>query len=215
MGAVCCAITEQEAGREGLSSSVAGSAGLPLVYGSRVDTEHRGLQASGGVVEVWLFDPQQGHPILPIRVLAGVPALEAHQQDGDDEDAEDGERVEEDEVEERVIGADDGLQRGTWNRGKSVRAGSPDRRPSFPKPSPRPTQPPHPPCLPRLLLREGRAPSPPALLSQLRLFPSQLEVHSKQCLHLLPGASTGCSESHRIKCSLSIVNPTASRWWGS
>lgn len=92
------------------------SAGLPLVYGSWVDAEHGGLQASGGVVEVWLFDPQQGYPVLPVRVLAGIAALEAHQQDGDDEDAKDGERVEEDEVEEGVIGADDGLQGGTWNR---------------------------------------------------------------------------------------------------
>ena len=90
------------------------SPAVPLVYGSWVDTEHRGLQASGGVVEVWLLDPQQGHPILPLGVLAGVPALEAHQQDGDDKDAKDGERVEEDEVEECVVGADDGLQGGTW-----------------------------------------------------------------------------------------------------
>lgn len=77
-----------------------------------MDAEHRGLQASGGVVEVRLFDPQQGHPVLPVGVFAGVPALETHQQDGDDEDAEDGERVEEDEVEERVVGADDRLQGG-------------------------------------------------------------------------------------------------------
>ena len=89
------------------------SPAVPLVYGSWVYTEHRGLQASGGVVEVWLLDPQQGHPILPLGVLAGVPALEAHQQDGDDKDAKDGERVEEDEVEECVVGADDGLQGGT------------------------------------------------------------------------------------------------------
>lgn len=79
-----------------------------------MDAEHRGLQAGRGVVEVRLLDPQQGHPVLPLRVLAGVPAFEAHQQDGDDEDAEDGERVEEDEVEEGVVGADERLQRGTW-----------------------------------------------------------------------------------------------------
>lgn len=78
-----------------------------------MDTEHRGLQASGGIVEVWFLDPQQRYPILPVGVLAGVPALEAHQQDGDDEDAEDGERVEEDEVEECIVGADDRLQGGT------------------------------------------------------------------------------------------------------
>lgn len=62
---------------------------------------------------MWLFDPQQRHPVLPIGVLAGVPALETHQQDGDDKNAKDGERVEEDEVEECIIGADDGLEGGT------------------------------------------------------------------------------------------------------
>lgn len=78
-----------------------------------MDAKHRGLQARGGVVKVWFFDPQQGHPVLPIGVFAGIPALETHQQDGDDKDAEDGERVEEDEIEKRVVGADDGLQGGT------------------------------------------------------------------------------------------------------
>lgn len=61
-----------------------------------------------------LFDPQQGNPILALRVLAGVSALEPHQEDGDDQDAKDGEGVEEHKVEEGVIGADDRLQRGAW-----------------------------------------------------------------------------------------------------
>lgn len=61
-----------------------------------------------------LFDPQQGHPVLALRVLAGASALEPHQEDGDDQDAEDGEGVEEHEVEEGVIGADDRLQCGAW-----------------------------------------------------------------------------------------------------
>lgn len=61
-----------------------------------------------------LFDPQQGDPILALRVLAGVSALEPHQEDGDDQDAKDGERVEEHKVEEGVIGADDRLQGGAW-----------------------------------------------------------------------------------------------------
>lgn len=39
-------------------------------------------------------------------------ALIAHQEHGDEEDAEDGERVEEDKVEERVIGAHHRLQCG-------------------------------------------------------------------------------------------------------
>lgn len=75
-----------------------------------MDAEHGRLQARRGVVEVWLFDPQQRHPILAFGVLAGVPAFETHQQDGDDKDAEDGEGVEEDEVEERVIGTDERLE---------------------------------------------------------------------------------------------------------
>lgn len=57
-----------------------------------------------------LFDPQQGDPVLALRVLAGVSALEPHQEDGDDQDAKDGEGVEEHKVEEGVIGADDRLQ---------------------------------------------------------------------------------------------------------
>lgn len=60
-----------------------------------------------------LFDPQQGNPVFALRILAGVPTLEPHQEDGDDQDAEDGEWVEEDKVEEGVIGADDRLQGGT------------------------------------------------------------------------------------------------------
>lgn len=39
-------------------------------------------------------------------------ALVAHQEHGNDEDAEDGERVEEDKVEERVVGAYHRLQGG-------------------------------------------------------------------------------------------------------
>lgn len=108
------AVPSQSERQCGSASAPGGQCPLgPSVYGSWVDAEDRRLQAGGGVVEVWFFDPQQGHPILPIRVLAGAPALEAHQQDGDDKDAEDGERVEEDEVEERIVGADDGLQGGT------------------------------------------------------------------------------------------------------
>lgn len=61
-----------------------------------------------------LFDPQQGDPILALRVLAGVSALEPHQEDGDDQDAKDRERVEEHKVEEGIIGADDRLQGGAW-----------------------------------------------------------------------------------------------------
>lgn len=83
-----------------------------LVYSSRVDAEDGWLQASGRIVEVWLFDPQQRDPIFALRVLAGVPAFESHQQDGDDQDAEDGKGVEEHKVKEGIVGADDGLQSG-------------------------------------------------------------------------------------------------------
>lgn len=65
-----------------------------------------------------LFDPQQGDPILALRVLAGVSALEPHQEDGDDQDAKDGEGVEEHKVEEGVIGTDDGLQGGACKETK-------------------------------------------------------------------------------------------------
>lgn len=83
-----------------------------LIHGSWVDTEDWWLQAGGRVVEVRLFDPQQGDPVLALRVLARVPALEPHQENGDDQDAKDGEGVEEHKVEEGVVGADDRLQAG-------------------------------------------------------------------------------------------------------
>jgi len=73
-GAVACPITEHEAMRKSpqgfpdptlpWATSVGGA--TSLVYGSRVDAEHRRLQASRGVVEVRLLDPQQRHPILPL-----------------------------------------------------------------------------------------------------------------------------------------------------
>lgn len=51
-----------------------------------------------------LFYPQERRSILALLVLAGAPALVTHQQDRDEENAEDGEGVKEDEVEERVVG---------------------------------------------------------------------------------------------------------------
>lgn len=95
-----------------LSLHVPSGTSASLVHGSRVDTEDWWLKASGRVVEVRLFDPQQGDPIFALRVLAGVSALKPHQEDGDDQDAEDGEWVKEHEVEEGIIGADDRLQGG-------------------------------------------------------------------------------------------------------
>lgn len=54
---------------------------------------------------MWFFNPQERGAVLAFLALAVVPALVAHQQQGDEEDAEDGEGVEEDEVEEGVVGA--------------------------------------------------------------------------------------------------------------
>lgn len=66
--------------------------------------ESRGVQTGGGIAEVGLFDPEEGSSVLALLILTGAAALVTHQQDSDEEDAEDRERVEEDEVEERVVG---------------------------------------------------------------------------------------------------------------
>lgn len=66
--------------------------------------ESRGVQTGGGIAEVGLFDPQEGSTVLAFLILTVAAALVTHQQDGDEEDAEDRERVKEDEVEERVVG---------------------------------------------------------------------------------------------------------------
>lgn len=52
-----------------------------------------------------LFNPQEGGAVLAFLALAVAAALVAHKQHGDEEDAEDGEGVKEDEVEEGVVGA--------------------------------------------------------------------------------------------------------------
>lgn len=62
------------------------------------------VQTGGGITEVGLFDPQEGSSVLTLLILTGAAALVTHQKDGDEEDAEDRERVEEDEVEEGVVG---------------------------------------------------------------------------------------------------------------
>lgn len=78
-----------------------------LVDGSGVQAESRWVQAGGGVTKVWLFDPEEGGAVLAFLALAVVAALVAHEEQGDEEDAEDGEGVEEDKVEEGIVGADD------------------------------------------------------------------------------------------------------------
>lgn len=51
------------------------------------------------------FNPQEGGTVLALLALAVVAALVAHQQQGDEEDAKNGEGVKEDEVEEGLVGA--------------------------------------------------------------------------------------------------------------
>lgn len=70
---------------------------------------------------MWLFDPKQGDPIFAFWILAGVSALEPHQQDGDDQNAEDGEGIKEHKVEEGIVGADDRLQRGAWKTSQEAK----------------------------------------------------------------------------------------------
>lgn len=51
------------------------------------------------------FNPQEGGAVLAFLALAVVAALKADQQHSDEQNAEDGEGVKEDKVEERVVGA--------------------------------------------------------------------------------------------------------------
>lgn len=63
-----------------------------------------GVQTGWGIAEVGLFDPQERRSVLALLVFAGAAALVSHQQDRDEEDAKDREGVEENEVEEGVVG---------------------------------------------------------------------------------------------------------------
>lgn len=72
------------------------------------------VQAGWGVVDVRLFDPEEWDPVLALLAFSQVPGLITNQQYRHEEDAEDGEGVEEDEIEERVAGADDRLECGCW-----------------------------------------------------------------------------------------------------
>lgn len=87
--------------------------GVPrLVNRAGVQAECRWVQTGGGVTEVRLFNPQEGGAVLAFLALAVAAALVAHQEQGDEEDAEDGEGVEENKVEEGVVGAHHGLEGG-------------------------------------------------------------------------------------------------------
>lgn len=74
--------------------------------------ERRRVQTRGRVAEVGFLDPQQGGAVLALLALAVAAALVAHRQQGDEQDGKDGEGVEEDEVEERLAGADDRVDGG-------------------------------------------------------------------------------------------------------
>lgn len=52
-----------------------------------------------------LFDPEQRRTVFAFLILVGTPALVAHQQNCNEQDAKDGKGVEENEVEKRVVGA--------------------------------------------------------------------------------------------------------------
>lgn len=75
-----------------------------LLHRARVKAEGWGVQTGWGIAEVGLFDPQERRSVLALLVFAGAAALVSHQQDRDEEDAKDREGVEENEVEEGVVG---------------------------------------------------------------------------------------------------------------
>lgn len=86
-----------------------------------MQAERRRVQTRGRVAEVGLLDPQQGGAVLALLALAVAAALVAHRQQGDEQDAEDGEGVEEDEVEERLAGADDRVDGGLCGTDRRTR----------------------------------------------------------------------------------------------
>lgn len=51
------------------------------------------------------FNPEQRCSVLAFLILVGTPALVAHQQNCDEQDAKDGEWVEENKIKKRVVGA--------------------------------------------------------------------------------------------------------------
>lgn len=75
-----------------------------LLHRARVKAEGWGVQTGWGIAEVGLFDPQERRSVLALLVFARAAALVSHQQDRDEEDAKDREGVEENEVEEGVVG---------------------------------------------------------------------------------------------------------------
>lgn len=72
-----------------------------------MQAERGWVQTRGRVTEVGFLDPQQGGAVLALLALAVVAAFVAHRQQGDEQDGKNGEGVEEDEVEEGLVGAHD------------------------------------------------------------------------------------------------------------
>lgn len=95
-----------------------GEGGHRLVDRAGVQAERRWVQTGGWVTEVRFFNPQEGGAVLAFLALAVAAALVAYEQHGDEEDAEDGEGVEEDEVEEGVVGAHHWLEGGDCRQRK-------------------------------------------------------------------------------------------------
>ena len=79
-----------------------------------MQAESRWVQTGWGIAEVRFLDPQQGGAILALLALAVVAAFVAHQEHSNEQDPKDRERVEKDEIEERVIGAHHRLQGRDW-----------------------------------------------------------------------------------------------------
>lgn len=81
-----------------------GGTNPPLVNRAGMQAERRWVQTGGRVTQVGLFNPQKRSPILAFLALVVVATLKAHEEQSDEEDAEDWEGVEEDEIEEGLVG---------------------------------------------------------------------------------------------------------------
>lgn len=87
-----------------VSRNWGGAADPHLVDRAGMQAECRWVQTSGRVTQVGLFNPQEGGTVLAFLALVVVATLKAHEEQRDEEDAEDWEGVEEDEIEEGLIG---------------------------------------------------------------------------------------------------------------
>lgn len=74
-----------------------------LLHRAWVEAKGWGVQTGRRVTQVGFFNPEQWCAILAFLILAGAPALVAHQQNSNEQNAKDGEGVEENEIEKRVV----------------------------------------------------------------------------------------------------------------